>query len=61
MWKKNLQLERLTDDNMAYAHCTLGTWVHSEYAISIAFTRQQWLHECALLLHYIILAVLFGI
>ena len=37
-----------------------GTNTHSEYVIPIAFPRQQWLHERALLLHYSILAVLIG-
>jgi hypothetical protein len=45
-----------TDDNVTwYMH--FACWVnkvtntHSEYVVLIAFLRQQWLHECASMLH----------
>jgi len=35
-----------------------ATNIHSEYVILIAFLLQQWLHECASLLHNVYVACL---
>jgi hypothetical protein len=50
--KKYGTVRQATDDNiirrMRFAcWITKATYVHSEYAILIAFRRQQWLRECA--------------
>jgi len=51
-----------TDNNMAHAHTTLGTWGYkpklAEYVTIIAFLLQQWLHGCASLLRYSMLHAL---
>jgi len=49
----------------SHAPCMLRNWgyrhTHSEYVILIAFTRQQWLCECASMLRDITLSVFFFI
>jgi hypothetical protein len=55
MWKKYGRARRATDDNiirrMRFARwVTKATDTHSEYVILIAFPRQQWLRERALML-----------
>jgi len=41
---------KATDDNTA--HLPKATNTHSEYAIHIAFSRQNWLHEHASMLGF---------
>jgi len=49
---------RVTDYNMAHAHCVLELMLHthshthSQYAINIAFPLQQWLYEIASVSRY---------
>jgi len=62
-WKKYCAAGEAKDDNMAHAHCTLGTYGYkhtlSEYVILIAFPLQQWLRELASVLRLRTLSVLF--
>jgi hypothetical protein len=58
MWKNSTELDRATDGNitrrMRFACCIpKATNTHSEYAIIIAFLRQQWLHERASALRFV--------
>ena len=62
-WKNIIQPDR---PQMTIWHMCLSCWIpkatniHSGYVVLIAFPLQQWLHECASLLHYIYkLPVLF--
>ena len=55
-----------TDDNIIQrmrfvCWITKATDRHSEYEILIAFTRQQWLHESALILRYTYIACLVNL
>jgi len=55
MWKKYSRGRQPTDDNIILRVCfacwiTKATNAHSEYAILIAFPRQQWLCERASML-----------
>jgi len=53
--EKCVTASQASDDNMAHAQAywkTKATDTCSLYVIHIAFPLQQWLHECALALHY---------
>ena len=58
MWKNTV--EQATDDNVVHVHCMLCTYgyrhththTHTDCVLFIAFPLQQWLHECATMLHY---------
>ena len=61
MWKNILETGRpqMTIWCMHIACCIpKAINVHSEYVMLIAFPQQQWLHECASLLHYMCVACL---
>ena len=55
MWKNVVNPDMI---QMAEWHICFASWItkdtntHSEYVILIAFPMQQWLHECASMLHY---------
>jgi hypothetical protein len=56
MWKKYGTARQATDDNIIrrmrfVCGVTKATNTHSQYVILIAFPRQQWLRERALILH----------
>jgi hypothetical protein len=61
MWKKYCIAGRATDDYTVHVHCMLAkatdththTHTHTQYVILHVFPLQQWLHERALMLHYI--------
>jgi len=62
MWKNILEWEQFTDDNMAHWHCMLDTsgykYTCSGFVVFIAFPVQQWLHEHASILRYVLTACL---
>ena len=53
--EKYCRAEQATDDNII-RRMRIARWIpkatniHSEYVILIAFSLQQWLHECVLVL-----------
>jgi hypothetical protein len=63
MWKKYGTARQATDDNII-RRMRFACWIakatdtHSQYVILIAFTRQQWLRERALMLRYTYIACL---
>jgi hypothetical protein len=54
--QKNIAVGEATDDNMAHAYCTLGTYgyehIFPEYVKLIAFLLQLWFHECVSMLRH---------
>jgi hypothetical protein len=60
--EKYCRAGQATDDNMANAHCILGTkgyvYTHSGCVILIAFPLQRWLHERATVLRSTYIACL---
>jgi len=60
-WRSNVEPDRPQDDGKTRClriACWIpkSTYTHSEYAILIAFSLQQWLHEHASLLRYTYIA-----
>jgi hypothetical protein len=59
--EKYCRAKQATGDNMAYAHCMLGTEVQtlSEFVTLTAFLLQHLLHKYVSMLHYMYIACCF--